>query len=193
MFQRLYDRTLAIAEHRHATAGLAGVAFLESSVFPIPPDVLLVPMVLADRARAWWLALVCTLASVVGGLAGYAIGLFLFQAVGEPILAFYGYMDSFAELRALYGAWGFWVVFAAGLTPIPYKVFTIASGVFTLNPAAFIVGSAVSRGLRFFAVSALIYYLGPPVRRVIERNVNLVGTALVVLLIAGFVAVRYGV
>jgi len=193
MFHRLYARTLAIAGHRHAAAGLAGVAFLESSVFPIPPDVLLVPMVLAERARAWVLALVCTAASVLGGLAGYAIGFFLFEAVGEPILAFYGYMDAFAELRALYGEWGFWIVFAAGVTPIPYKVFTIASGVFALNPAVFVIGSALSRGLRFFAVSALLWWVGPPVRRFIDAHLNLVATAFVVLLVAGFVAVRYGV
>jgi len=193
MIHRLYARTLALAGHRHATAGLAGVAFLESSVFPIPPDVLLVPMVLADRARAWTLALVCTVASVAGGLAGYAIGFFLFETVGKPVLAFYGSLEAFEEVRTLYAAWGFWIVFAAGLTPIPYKVFTIASGVFTLNPAVFVLGSAVSRAARFFAISALLWYLGPPVRRFVEAHLSLVATALVVLLVAGFVAVRYGV
>ena len=191
MLRRLYDRTLALAAHRHALPALAGVSFLESTVFPIPPDALLLPMAAAAPRRAWLYALVCTLASVLGGLAGYAIGLFLFDAVGEPLLRLYGHMDAFATMRELYAAWGFWLVLAGGLTPIPYKVFTIASGVFALNPLVFAAGSLVSRGLRFFAVAAVMRYLGPPVQRVIERHLGLATTLAAVLLIGGFVVVRH--
>lgn len=191
MLQRLYDRTLAIAGHRHALPGLAAISFAESSVFPIPPDVLLVPMVLADRARAWLIAAVCTLASVLGGLAGYAIGYFLFESVGQPVLEFYGQMDAFAEVRAIFREWGFWFVFAAGFTPFPYKVITIASGVMMLDPVIFAVASAVSRGGRFFLVCALLWYFGPPIRRFIEGNLRLLSVVFVLMLFGGFLAVRY--
>jgi membrane protein YqaA with SNARE-associated domain len=191
MLQRLYDRTLALAAHRHALRGLAAVSFAESSVFPIPPDVLLVPMVLADRSRAWLIAAVCTVASVLGGLLGYAIGYFLFDAVGQPVLEFYGYTGKFQEVRAFFQEWGFWFVFAAGFTPFPYKVITIASGVLTLNPAIFLIASTVSRGGRFFVECGLLWYFGPPVRRFIEGNLQLVSAAFVVLLVGGFVAVSY--
>ena len=191
MLQRLYDRTLALAGHRHATPGLALVSFAESSVFPIPPDVLLIPMILAQRARAWTLALICTVASVLGGLAGYAIGYFLFESLGRPVLEFYGYVAQFREVQAFFHDWGFWFIFAAGLTPIPYKVFTIASGVMTLNPAVFAVASLVSRGARFYLLAGLLWYFGPPIRRFIESNLPALTVAFVVLLLGGFVLIRY--
>jgi membrane protein YqaA with SNARE-associated domain len=167
------------------------VSFAESSVFPIPPDVLLIPMVLADRAKAWLIATVCTIGSVLGGLAGYAIGYFLFETVGQPVLELYGYMDKFAHVREVFREWGFWFVFTAGFTPIPYKVITIASGVMTLNPVVFLIASAVSRGGRFFMASALLWYFGPPIRRFIEGNLRLLSVVFVVLLFGGFVAIRY--
>ena len=142
MLRRLYDETMALAARRHALLFLAAVAFVESSVFPIPPDVLLVPMVLAASARAWRIAAVCTAASVAGGLAGYGIGYFLFEIVGRALIEFYGYTEVFAGFRDSYNEWGLLIVFAAGLTPLPYKVFTIASGVTGLNVAVFVVGSA---------------------------------------------------
>ena len=191
MLQRLYDRTLAIAGHKRALHGLAAISFAESSVFPIPPDVLLIPMVLADRTRAWLIAAVCTVASVLGGLAGYAIGYFLFESVGQPVLQFYGHMDAFAEVQRVFREWGFWFVFAAGFTPLPYKVITIASGVMILDPVLFLIASAVSRGGRFFLVCALLWYFGPPVRRFIEGNLRLLSVLFVVMLFGGFVAVRY--
>jgi len=191
MLRRLYDRTLALAAHRHATRGLALVSFAESSVFPIPPDVLLIPMILAERARAWTLALVCTLASVLGGLAGYAIGYFLFESLGRPILEVYGYVEQFHEVQAFFHEWGFWFVFAAGLTPIPYKVFTITSGVMTLNPVVFAVASLVSRGARFYFLALLLWYFGPPIRRFIEANLPALTVVFVVLLVGGFVLIRY--
>jgi len=191
MLQRLYDRTLALAAHRHALPGLAAVSFAESSFFPIPPDILLIPMVLADRARAWLIATVCTVASVLGGLLGYAIGFYLFDAVGQPVLEFYGYVEQFREVKAFYDAWGFWFVMAAGLTPIPYKVFTITSGVLALNPMAFLAGSLLSRGARFFLECALLWYFGAPIRRFIENNLPALTVTFFVLLFGGFVAARY--
>jgi len=191
MLQRLYDRTLALAAHRHALAGLAAVSFAESSFFPIPPDILLIPMVLADRARALLIATVCTVASVLGGLLGYLIGLYLFDAVGQPVLEFYGYVEQFREVKAFYDAWGFWFVMAAGLTPIPYKVFTITSGVLALNPMAFVLGSLLSRGARFFLECALLWYFGAPIRRFIENNLPALTAVFFILLFGGFVAARY--
>lgn len=191
MLQRLYDRTLALAAHRHALPGLAAVSFAESSVFPVPPDVLLIPMVLADRARAWLIAAVCTVASVLGGLLGYAIGYFLFDAVGRPILEFYGHTEQFHEMQAIYAAWGFWFVAGAGFTPFPYKVITITSGVMALDPVVFLAASAVSRGARFFAECALLWYFGPPIRRLIERHLPALTVLFFVVLFGGFVAVRY--
>jgi membrane protein YqaA with SNARE-associated domain len=187
----LYDRTLEVAGHKHALVGLAVIAFVESSVFPIPPDVLLIPMVLAARQRAWRIALVATVASVVGGLAGYAIGYFLFEALGRPLLEFYGYLDKFETFQGRYHEYGAWIVGFAGLTPFPYKVITIASGVVALDPVVFTVASALSRGLRFFVVAALLWYFGEPIRGFIERNLGLLATLFFVLLFAGFLAIRW--
>ncbi len=186
MLRRLYDRTMELAAHRHALAALALVSFVESSVFPIPPDVLLIPMVLADRARAWRIAFVCTAASVLGGLAGYAIGHFVFDAVGGPILEFYGYQAEFAEFQDYYNAWGGWAVFVAGVTPFPYKVITILSGVTGLGIAVFAVSSVLARGLRFFVVAGLLWYFGESIRVFIERRLGLLFTLFLILLIGGF-------
>ena len=187
----LYDWTLELAAHRHAVWALAAVAFIESSVFPIPPDVLLIPMVLAARDRAWRYAAICTIASVLGGLLGYAIGLFLFESAGLPLLEFYGYAAKFEEFRGRYNEWGAWIVFIAGLTPFPYKVITIASGVTELDLAIFTIASVLARGLRFFAVAALLWWLGPPVREFIEKRLGLVTIVFCVLLLGGFLVARY--
>ena len=191
MLRSLYDRTMRLAGHRHALAMLGLVSFVESSVFPIPPDVLLVPMVLADRLRAWRIALVCTAASVAGGLAGYAIGALLFETVGRPLIAFYGYADAFASFQSWYNEWGLWIVFTAGLTPLPYKVFTIASGVTGLSLVPFAVGSLASRGLRFYLEAALLRHYGPPIRAFIEGHLGKVTAAFVVLLVGGFAVARW--
>ncbi len=187
MLRRLYDWTMGLAAHRNALALLALVAFVESSVFPIPPDVLLVPMVLAARARAWRIALVCTVASVLGGLAGYGIGYFVFETVGRPLVEVYGGGDAFASFRDAYNAWGLWIVFTAGLTPLPYKVFTIASGVTQLDPAIFDLGSVLSRGLRFFVVTAILWRYGEPLRAFVERRLGVVTAVFLVLLLGGFI------
>lgn len=191
VLQRLYDWTLGLAAHRHALAALALVSFAESSFFPIPPDLMLIPMVLAARERAWLIAGVCTLASAAGGLAGYAIGFFLFEAVGRPILDFYGAMHAFAEFQARYNEWGAWIVAGAGFTPFPYKVITIASGVTGLDLVTFTVASTVSRGARFFLVAGLLWYFGPAIRRFIEGNLALLTTLFFALLLGGFLAVRF--
>ena len=191
MFQRLYDRTMSLASHRHALWALAAVSFAESSIFPIPPDAMLIPMVLAHRDRAWTMAAVCTVASVVGGIFGYAIGYFLFEAIGRPIVEFYGYQDQFARFTAAYNQWGLWIILIKGLTPIPYKLVTIASGVAHFNFVVFILASIVTRGARFFFVTALLRRFGPPIRTFVERNLNMVATGALLLIVGGFLAVKY--
>lgn len=191
MLRRLYAWTMRLARHRHAERWLAGVSFAESSFFPIPPDVMLIPMVLADRSRAWRIALVCTLGSTVGSLAGYAIGALLFQTVGQPLLAFYGYTDAFRSFTARYNEWGAWIVAGAALTPFPFKVITIASGVTRLDLIEFTVAATLARGLRFYAESALLWQFGAPIEGFIERHLAKLATLFFILLVGGFVLVKY--
>jgi membrane protein YqaA with SNARE-associated domain len=191
MFQRLYDRTMALASHRHALWALAAVSFAESSIFPIPPDAMLIPMVLAHRDRAWIMAAVCTVASVIGGIFGYLIGYFLYEAIGRPIVDFYGYQNDFARFTAAYNQWGLWIILIKGLTPIPYKLVTIASGVAHFNFVVFILASIVTRGARFFLVAALLRRFGPPIRTFVERNLTMVATGALLLIVGGFLAVKY--
>jgi len=191
VLRKLYDWTLRQAGHRRAMPVLGAVSFAESSFFPIPPDVLLVPMILADRRRAWRIAAWCTLASVLGGLAGWLIGWGLYESVGRPVLEFYGYLDKFEDFSARYNEWGAWIVFGAGLTPFPYKVITIASGVTGLDLVVFTVASVLARGLRFFVVAALLWKFGPWIRAFIEKYLGLLTVAFFALLIGGFVALRY--
>jgi len=191
VLRRLYDWTMDLAARPYALWALAVISFVESSIFPIPPDVLLIPMILAARQRAWLIAGVCTLASVAGGIAGYAIGALLFDSVGQPIVEFYGYMDRYHEFQAGYEEWGAWIVAGAGFTPFPYKVITITSGVMDLNFAVFMVASIASRGARFFLLAALLWYFGPPIRSFIERYLPQLTILFFVLLFGGFVAIRY--
>ncbi len=191
MLRRAYDWTMGLAGHRHALWALALVAFVESSVFPIPPDILIIPMVLAARKQAWRVAAVAAAASVLGGLLGYWIGAGLYETVGKPLLAFYGYGAKFEAFREAYNEWGAVIVFTAGFSPLPYKVFTIASGVAELNLAVFLVASMVSRGGRFFLVAALLWYFGEPIRRFIENNLPVLTIVFCVLLFGGFLAFRY--
>jgi membrane protein YqaA with SNARE-associated domain len=191
MIRAAYDWMMGMAGHKRAPEALFAVSFIESSIFPIPPDVMLVPMVLAKRARAWFYAALCTVASVLGGMAGYAIGYFLFDAIGQPLLELYGYASKFKEFSAHYNEWGAWIVFFAGVTPFPYKVITIASGTTGLNIIVFIVASIAARGLRFFIVSALLYWFGEPIRVFIEKRLGLLLTVFLVLLFGGFLALRF--
>jgi membrane protein YqaA with SNARE-associated domain len=191
MIRRLYDWTMRAAAHKNAVPSLFTVSFIESSFFPIPPDVMLIPMVLAERAKAWFFALVATVGSVLGGVFGYLIGFFLFDAIGKPMLEFYGYADKFEKFAAQYNEYGAWIVFFFGVTPFPYKVITIASGATSLNIAVFMLASVLSRGLRFFIVAALLHWFGPPIRDFIEKRLGLVFTVFVVLLFGGFIAIKY--
>jgi len=186
LLRRLYDWTMLQAAKPHALAILATISFIESSVFPIPPDVLLIPMILAQRQRAFWIAGVCTIASVAGGFFGYFIGYGLYETVGVPILNFYGYLDKFTDFQGMYNEYGAWIVFFAGLTPFPYKVITIASGVTQLDLGVFGVASILSRGLRFFLVATLLWYFGPWIRTFIDRYFGWLTLAFFALLFGGF-------
>ncbi|MDO5621288.1 MAG: YqaA family protein [Paracoccus sp. (in: a-proteobacteria)] len=191
MIRRLYDWTMGLAGHRHAMWALFAVAFIESSFFPIPPDVLLIPMVLAAPTRWAWIAAVATLGSVLGGLFGYWIGAALMDSIGQNILAFYGKEAAFADISARFDEWGGWAVLVAGVTPFPYKVITIFSGAVGLSLPVFIGVSIFARALRFFIVAWLLWRYGAPIREFIERRLGILFTVFVVALIGGFVALRY--
>ncbi|MEQ9812031.1 MAG: YqaA family protein [Azospirillaceae bacterium] len=191
MLRRLYDWTLSLGMRREAMWALAIIAFIESSFFPIPPDVLLIPMVLAARDRAFVMAGVATAASVLGGLAGYGIGYFLWETVGERLVAFYSWQAQMEEFAGAYNDWGAWIVLFFGITPFPYKLITIMSGVVALDLWVFLAASLVARGIRFYAVATLLWWFGPPIRGFIERRFGLVVTIFMVLLIGGFAAALY--
>ncbi|MFV0491861.1 MAG: YqaA family protein [Pseudorhodobacter sp.] len=191
MIRALYDWTMSLAESRYALLALALVAFVESSVFPIPPDVLMIPMILAAPRRAFLIATLATVFSVLGGAFGYWIGATLYDTVGAPVLEFYGKSDQAEGFFERYNAYGPWAVLIAGVTPFPYKVITIMSGVSGLSFSVFMVASLLARALRFFVVAALLWKFGAPIRDFIERRLGLMFTLACVLLIGGFAAVRY--
>ena len=191
MLNRLYDRTLALADHPRAMWALALVAFVESSVFPIPPDVLMIPMILARPNRAWAIAGVALIASVLGGLLGYAIGAFAYEGIGQPILAAMGKGDAMEQFNARFNDFGFWAVLAAGVTPFPYKVITIMSGWTGMPILTFVATSILARALRFFVLAGLLRTFGAPIRTFIESRLNLLFTVFVVLLVGGFLLVKY--
>ena len=191
MIWKLYQWTISMASHPRALWVLAFVAFIEASVFPIPPDVLMIAMIIATPHRAFLIATVGTLASVAGGLAGYGIGWGLYDLVGRPVLEFYGKTDYFDDFAQRYNAWGAWAVLIAGVTPFPYKVITILSGATSLNLGIFLIASVIARALRFFIVAALLWKFGPPIRRFIERRLGLMFTLFMALLLGGFILVRY--
>jgi membrane protein YqaA with SNARE-associated domain len=191
VLRRLYDRMIGLAAGPNALWALLAVSFVESSFFPIPPDILLIPMILAQPRAAWRLAGYCTLASVAGGLLGYAIGYYGFDLIGRPILEFYHAMDRYDALKAGFDRWGVWIIIIKGMTPIPYKLVTIASGVAHFDLLAFIGASIISRSLRFFLVAALLWWFGPAVRDFIEKRLMLVTSAFAVCLVGGFVIIRY--
>ena len=190
MLRRLYDWVIHQAEKPWALWTLAAVAFIESSVFPIPPDVMLIPMIIAAPTRAWRIAAVCTISSVLGGAFGYWIGAELFDSVGRPVLELYGKAEAFDTLAARYNEQGFWAVLIAGVTPFPYKVITIMSGWTAMPLGTFVATSILARALRFFVVAALLRAFGAPIRAFIEKRLGLAFTAFMVLLIGGFAAVK---
>ena len=191
MMQRVYDWTMRMAAHEKAPIALFWVAFAESSFFPIPPDVMLIPMVLARRDKAWVYAAICTAGSVIGGVLGYAIGYFLYETLGQWVISVYGLGSQFEAYRAAYNEWGLWIILIKGLTPIPYKLVTIASGAAAFDFWVFLAASIVTRGGRFLMVAGLLYWLGEPIRTFIERRLTLLTTLFVVALVGGFVSIKY--
>ena len=191
MLKNLYDRMIETAAGPNALLALVVIAFAESSFFPIPPDILLIPMMLARPREAWRLAAYCTLASVAGGLLGYAIGYYGFDLIGRPILEFYHAMGRYDALKAGFDRWGVWIIIIKGMTPIPYKLVTIASGVAHFDLVAFVGASIISRSLRFFLLAALLWWFGPAVRDFIEKRLMLVTSLFAVALIGGFAIIRY--
>lgn len=190
MLRKLYDQVLRLAAGRHATASLAAVSFAESSFFPVPPDVMLAPMVFAKPEKAYFYATVCTVASVLGGILGYAIGYFL-TPVGEAILRFTGHADGMPQMQAWYDQYGVWVILAKGLTPIPFKLVTIASGVLHYAFLPFVIACVATRAARFFIVAALIKKFGPQIQPVIEKRLALFTVLFVVLLVGGVLALKF--
>ncbi len=189
--RELYAWTMANGSGRHAWWALFAVSFAESSFFPIAPDVMLIPMVLADRRRAFLLAAWCTLASVLGGLLGYAIGALLFDSLGQWLISAYGYGESLEAFRAFYAEWGAWVILIKGLTPIPYKLVTIASGFAGYSIPLFVLLSVLTRGARFFLVASLIYKFGEPIREFLEKRLELAMFVALATIVIGVVIARY--
>lgn len=191
MLRKLYSWTMSLADHPHALWVLAFLSFIESSVFPIPPDVLMIPMIMARPNRAFLIAGVATVASVLGALLGYYIGYGLFDIIGKPILDFYGKGAEFDVFKAKFDSYGIWAVLVAGITPFPFKVITIASGVLQFALIPFILSAIVARALRFFIVAGLLWKFGEPIRDFIEKRLGLVFTICCVLLFGGFYLVKY--
>jgi len=192
IFSRLYDWVLGWAKHPRASRYLAALSFAESSFFPIPPDVMLAPMALGRRDRAWWFAFITTVWSVLGGALGYLIGMFLFDVLAQPLISFYDASEAFATAQDKFKAHGVWIVFIAGFTPIPYKIFTISAGLASMAFLPFVVASLIGRGARFFLVSALIYFGGERFESGLRRYVDLIGWLVIALIVVGL-GVYYGI
>ncbi|MBA85563.1 YqaA family protein [Thalassobius sp. S69A] len=191
MIKGLYNWTMSLAEHPRALWLLAFIAFIEASVFPIPPDVLMIPMILARPSRAWLIAGVALVSSVAGGLLGYLIGAQFYEQIGRPILESMGKADAMAEYNSRFNDFGFWPVLIAGITPFPFKVITIMSGWTGLPLLTFFATSIIARGLRFFIVAGLLWKYGAPIRDFIERRLGLMFTLFVIILLGGFYLVKY--
>ena len=189
--RRLYDWTISWAERPHGQLALFLLAFAESSFFPVPPDVLLIALCVGAPRQSFRLALICTAGSVLGGLGGYAIGLWGYDLIGAPLVKAYHGEAVMAKVKAWYDEYGFWGNLAAAVTPIPYKVFTIASGVFQFDLLQFLAASLVGRGLRFFAVGGLLYWCGPRMKDFIEKHFDRLAIIFMVLLIGGFILLKY--
>lgn len=188
---KIYNRVLDWSSAKNAIYYLFAVAFIESSFFPIPPDIMLIPMVLATPKNAWRIAGIATIASVLGGYFGYAIGKFFFDMIAMPLLEFYHYDAKFLQFQNYYHEYGAWIVFGAGITPFPYKIITIASGAVHLNLWVFTIASILARGLRFYVVAALLYKFGTPMKAFIEKNLGILSVLFFILLCAGFYFLKY--
>lgn len=191
LLHSVYAKMITAASGPRAMAALLAVAFIESSFFPIPPDVMLIPMVLATPSKAWRIAALATVASVVGGFFGYFIGAYGYDLLARPILDFYHLTDKFEVFKQYYHEWGAWIVFGAGITPFPYKVVTIASGAVGLNLFVFGIASVLARGMRFFLVAWLLKAYGEPMRSFIEKNLGILSILFLLLLIGSFAILKY--
>lgn len=188
--RKIYDSVFHLSKENGAIYWLFAIAFIESSFFPIPPDVMLIPMILAAPKKAWSIAGVATVGSVIGAYLGYAIGFYFFQLIAEPLLNFYGYLEKFNSFKDLYNQYGAWIVFGAGITPFPYKIITIASGVVHMNLIVFTIASIIARGMRFFLVAWLLKKYGEIMREFIEKNLGWLSILFLLLLIGGFAVIK---
>lgn len=188
--RKIYDWVLGLSTRKSALVWLFIISFIESSFFPIPPDIMLIPMILATPRKAWKIAGVCTIASVIGAYLGYIIGVYFFQLIAEPLLNFYGYLNKFNEFKRLYAEYGAWIVFGAGITPFPYKIITIASGVVHLNLVVFTIASIIARGLRFFLIAWLLKVYGEKMKAFIEKNLGWLSILFLILLIGSFLLIK---
>jgi membrane protein YqaA with SNARE-associated domain len=191
LLHNLYDWVLSWAETPYGVPALFILAFAESSFFPVPPDILLIALALAIPTRAFRYAFVCSLGSIFGGMLGYVIGWQFYELIGRPIVVFYNGEAMFDKIKAMYDQYGFWAVFIAGFTPIPYKIFTIASGVFKYQFFGFFIASALSRSARFFLVSGFIWYFGPKIKSFIDKYFELLVVAFTLALLGGFFVVKF--
>lgn len=188
--RKIYDAVFHLSKDKGALYWLFIISFIESSFFPIPPDIMLIPMVLASPQKAWKLAGIATAGSVIGAYLGYIIGIYFFQLIAEPLLDFYGYLEKFESFKNLYNEYGAWIVFGAGITPFPYKIITIASGVVHMNLIIFTVASVIARGMRFFLVAWLLKAYGEKMREFIEKNLGWLSVVFLLLLIGGFALIK---
>ena len=191
MTKKIYQWMIGAASGNNAMWALALIAFIESSFFPIPPDIMLIPMIIATPKKAWKIASVATIASVIGGYFGYLIGFLGYDLIAKPLLNFYGYLEKFEKFRQYYNDYGAWIVLGAGITPFPYKVITIASGVVGMNIWIFGIASVVARGLRFFIIAALLRFFGEPIKKTIEKHFGLLSILFFILLIGGFLLIKF--
>ncbi|MFQ3249258.1 MAG: membrane protein YqaA with SNARE-associated domain [Glaciecola sp.] len=190
IFETCYDLCLKWAQHKHAEKYLAGLSLSESMFFPVPPDVMLAPMALSQPLKAWRFAAITTIASVIGGILGYALGYFAFESLIQPLVIELGYQDKLSKATAWFAEYGVWVVFLAGFSPIPYKVFTISAGFLQMALFPFIIASAIGRGLRFFLVAALMKYGGPMMERKLKKYIEIIGWGTVVLAVVLYLVFR---
>lgn len=188
--RKIYDAVFHLSKNNGAVYWLFAISFIESSFFPIPPDVMLIPMILATPKKAWSLAGIATAGSVIGAYLGYIIGVYFFQLIAEPLLNFYGYLEKFNSFKDLYNEYGAWIVFGAGITPFPYKIITIASGVVHMNLIIFTIASVIARGMRFFLVAWLLKAYGEKMRKFIEKNLGWLSVVFLLLLIGGFALIK---
>jgi membrane protein YqaA with SNARE-associated domain len=191
MFKRLYHWTLSLAESPRATWALGAIAFAESSFFPIPPDVILVPMSLARPKRAWFYAGLCTLCSVAGGILGYGMGLLLFDTVGHWLIDLYGYAAKMETLKASFATYGAIIILLKGLTPIPFKLVTIVSGILEYNFPLFVLLCCITRGARFFLLAGILHRFGEPIKLMLERHFATFMIGVVAMIVGGFVLAKY--